>query len=215
MLRFSLFGFPVSIHWMFWLTAALISGQLDRLSAPDALHLLGIWMAVVFLSVLWHELGHGLVQRRFGARPEIALVAFGGMAIAHGGRFTRRQAFLVAAAGPAFGLALGALAWSLYLVNPPVTPLQANFYRMILFVNIAWSLINLLPILPLDGGHMLQAALGPKRLKVTAAIGIAISALTAVLAFTLLGSLLMSFFFAFFAYQNVQVYRRQIPHPTL
>ena len=89
MFRFTLLGFPVSIHWMFWLTAALLSGQIDNLSKPGALWQMGIWMAVVFLSVLWHELGHVIFQRKFGARPEIMLVAFGGLAVPHGGQFNR------------------------------------------------------------------------------------------------------------------------------
>ena len=106
MFRFTLLGFPVSIHWMFWLTAALLSGQIDNLSKPGALWQMGIWMAVVFLSVLWHELGHVIFQRKFGARPEIMLVAFGGLAVPHGGQFNRGQSFVIAAAGPAFGLLL-------------------------------------------------------------------------------------------------------------
>jgi hypothetical protein len=56
MLRFTLFGFPVLIHWMFWLNAALMGGALSA-SSPEQLRGLLGWMAAVFLSILIHELG--------------------------------------------------------------------------------------------------------------------------------------------------------------
>jgi len=208
MLRFTILGFPVSIHWMFWLTMALLSGQLDRLEQPGAIWMLAIWVAVVFLSVLWHELGHVLFQRKFGARPEIMLVAFGGLAIPHGARFTRWQSFVVAAAGPIFGLLLWGASLVFFHFRPAVTEMQRDLASMIVFVNLFYSLLNLLPVLPLDGGHMLQAALGPRRLRVTAAIGMGVSIVVAVVAFRFLGSFFMAFFFAWFAWQNYQVFKQ-------
>ena len=208
MLRFTVLGFPVSIHWMFWLTAALLSGQIDDLSRPGALWAMGIWIAVVFLSVLWHELGHVIFQRKFGARPEIVLVAFGGLAIPHGARFTRWQSFIVAAAGPVFGLLLWTASEVFFHFRPAESPMERQLAGMILFVNLFWSLVNLLPVLPLDGGHMLQAALGPRRLRITTAIGMVVAGLVAVAAFRFLGSFFMAFFFAWFAWQNYQVFKQ-------
>lgn len=208
MLRFTILGFPVSIHWMFWLTAALLSGQIDNLSKPGALWMMGIWIAVVFLSVLWHELGHVIFQRKFGARPEIMLVAFGGLAIPHGARFTRKQSFIVAAAGPVFGLLLWGASEVFFHFRPAETGLQKQLAGMILFVNLVWSLVNMLPVLPLDGGHMLQAALGPRRLRIAAGIGMVTAVGVAIAAFTMLGSIFMAFFFAWFAWQNFQVFKQ-------
>ena len=208
MFRFTLLGFPVSIHWMFWLTAALLSGQIDNLSKPGALWQMGIWMAVVFLSVLWHELGHVIFQRKFGARPEIMLVAFGGLAVPHGGQFNRGQSFIIAAAGPAFGLLLWGASEIFFHFSPPQTDLQASLSGMLWVVNLFWSLVNLLPILPLDGGHMMQAALGPKRVKVVAAIGMVTAGAVAVAAMTLLHAFFMAFFFGWFAWQNFQIFQR-------
>jgi tetratricopeptide (TPR) repeat protein len=37
-------------------------------------------------------------------------------------------------------------------------------------VNIAWGIFNLIPVLPLDGGHVLEHALGPRRIRLTAGI---------------------------------------------
>ncbi len=208
MIRFTVLGFPVSIHWMFWLTIALISGRLDSLGQPGVLWELAIWVAVVFLSVLWHELGHVIFQRKFGARPEIVLVAFGGLAIPHGARFTRWQSFIVAAAGPCFGLTLWAASRVFFHFVPPATEMQRELAWMITFVNLIWSIVNLLPVLPLDGGHMLQAALGPRQLRVTAGIGMVCAGLVAVAAFTQIGSILMAAFFGWFAWQNYQIFQQ-------
>jgi stage IV sporulation protein FB len=102
-IRFNLLGFPVSIEPFFWLVVALLGGAL-RANSPQAVLLLLVWMLVVLVSILVHELGHALAGRRYGATPEIRLHGFGGMAVMHGGRFNRPQSILVSAAGPAFGL---------------------------------------------------------------------------------------------------------------
>ena len=70
-MRFTLAGFPVQIHWSFFLVAALLGFSRD-------LYVLLVWMGVVFVSVLLHEMGHALVGRRFGMHPEIFLYAMGG-----------------------------------------------------------------------------------------------------------------------------------------
>jgi Zn-dependent protease len=39
-----------------------------------------MWIAVVFVSILVHEMGHAIAIRYFGWRPRITLYAFGGLA---------------------------------------------------------------------------------------------------------------------------------------
>jgi thioredoxin-like negative regulator of GroEL len=41
---------------------------------------------------------------------------------------------------------------------------------MLMFVNFYWGIINLAPVLPFDGGHVLEHALGPGRARTTALI---------------------------------------------
>ena len=52
-LRFSIAGIPVSVHPVFWLIALLFGSSGDPLLIP-------IWILVVFVSILVHELGHAL-----------------------------------------------------------------------------------------------------------------------------------------------------------
>lgn len=210
MLRFNFLGFPVTIQWTFWLVTALLGGAATKLSRPGGLQEVALWVVIVFASILWHELGHVLFMKKYGAQPEILLYGGGGLAIPHGARFTRRQAFIVAAAGPTFGLLLWALShrWFYYFPPAPGHRLAHLMESYLWQVNLFWTLINLLPVLPLDGGRMLQALLGPHRLRAVAVIGMIVATLTAVAGFLLLGSLLIAIFFALFAWQNFQTYQQ-------
>ena len=157
MLRFKLFGISVSVDPWFWLVSAVfISTQVHGLAG---IGMLVLWVLALFLAILWHELGHALMQKKFGASlVEIHLQAMGGQTT--GNRtFTRRQSILTALAGPAIGLLL----WGLlrYLLIPSLRTENA----MILFftdslagISFYWSLISLAPVLPLDGGRVLEAA---------------------------------------------------------
>jgi len=159
MLRFTLFGFSVFIHWGFWLNTALMGGALGADSPAAMRHLLA-WMVAVFLSILIHELGHALTMRNFGdRRVGIILYAFGGLAQGEGLR-TRREDFMVSAAGPALQMLVGlAVGWASVLW-PVSSPVFASLLDAFISVSILWALLNLLPIIPLDGGRLCLAVLG-------------------------------------------------------
>ena len=76
-LHFRLFGFPVRVHPFFWVVSLLLGmGGRDRPIRSNVL----IWVAVVFVSILVHELGHAFMQRYYGGHPWITLYGFGGLA---------------------------------------------------------------------------------------------------------------------------------------
>ena len=108
MVRFRLFGIPITVLPWFWITLALIGA--GSLSSADDLFRLLLFILAGFFSVLVHELGHGLTIKKFGAPTEIVLQAFGGFATYPRDRFNRKQDFLVTAAGPAIQLVLGGIA---------------------------------------------------------------------------------------------------------
>ena len=92
-LRFRLFGFPIAIHWSFWVIPILFGagGGGDPVEQTRSLLILVI---VFFISILGHELGHALAYRRYGGRPSIFIYAMGGMASVHG-YYTRKQKIVI------------------------------------------------------------------------------------------------------------------------
>ncbi len=206
MVRFTLFGIPVQVQPFFWITLALIGGALDARS-PDAILQLGLFLIAGFISILIHELGHALSAKWFGAYSEITLQAFGGYAAYSGVRLNRPQNFLVTAAGPAFQIALGAALLVAYQFMPELNPNADYFVRELMIISFFWAILNLLPVLPLDGGQMLNAILGPKRIRITLWITIIVAAGTGLLLLHFTNNPLFAIFLAIFAWQAFQALR--------
>jgi len=149
----SVFGFPLRIDPFFFVTAWLIGGR------QEPLWML-VWVMVVLIGVLAHELGHAFAGRRLGLDPWIRLMAFGGMTGWRRPRpLTAGQQILLSAAGPAVGISIGGLvlvgtATGMFAGASPAILKVLNF---VLWVNLGWGILNLLPILPLDGGHILAS----------------------------------------------------------
>jgi stage IV sporulation protein FB len=101
--HFRVFGFPVRIHPYFWIGTVLL-GINGKSETPPAELL--TWVAVVFVSILVHELGHAIVQRHFGGHPWITLHAFGGLASCDDCDRQPRSQILISLAGPAAGFLL-------------------------------------------------------------------------------------------------------------
>ena len=119
-----------------------------------------LWVAVVTVSILVHELGHALVARKYRLGPQILLHGLGGLCMHDRAERDLHDVFIISA-GPGAGLILGALTWVFSLIahdwlvaGDYVWALEA--IRASLFINIGWSLVNLLPIWPLDGGQLFR-----------------------------------------------------------
>jgi stage IV sporulation protein FB len=162
-LRFRFLGFPIRVHPFFWLGSVLLGSSV--LQVLGAEYLL-VWVVVVFVSILVHELGHAIAFRRFGADAEVVLYAFGGLAIPTNTVSGRWRRIGIALAGPVAGFVLAGLVfasnkiapWA--VVVPRDQPWPRNFspvdylYESLMFVNVAWGCLNLLPVYPLDGGQV-------------------------------------------------------------
>jgi Zn-dependent protease len=124
------------------------------------------WVGVVLVSVLFHELGHALVARRYGYRPWIELYGMGGLTHLEPGEEMARPSWTsdlaIAVAGPLFGLALGGAVWFASRSIPALGHGETTheIVRDLLWANVGWSVLNLLPILPYDGGLAARAVLG-------------------------------------------------------
>jgi membrane-associated protease RseP (regulator of RpoE activity) len=77
------------------------------------------------------------------------------------------------------------------------------FANHLLWINIYWGLVNLLPVLPLDGGHIAQAMLSkyPDGEKKALQLSIVTGVLVALAGFVS-GSMWVAYMFGFFAYQS-------------
>lgn len=205
MIHFSLFGIPVSIQPFFWITLALIGGAF-RADSPQAFLELGLFVLAGFISVLVHELGHALTIKSYKVPTSITLQAFGGYATYPARSLDRVQSFLVTAAGPATQLVL-ALVAHIILHRIPYNEGIFHFLTSLKWISIIWAVLNLLPVLPLDGGQLVNALLGPSRISITLWITILTAVTTGVAMFLLTKSILFPIFMGFFAYQAVQALR--------
>jgi Zn-dependent protease len=190
---FRVFGIPTNVQMGFWFMCALLG--MDLMRGPYKFLIL-VWAVVVFLSILFHELGHALAMIRYGLEPEIELHMMGGLARAQGMQnLTRRQRIFISFAGPLAGFVFGTLVFVMALIMPAVDVTLAlgaglpDFFvtttvpgdggvalqgavKMLLWVNFGWGIINLVPVMPLDGGHILEDLLGPRRAKAAATISL-------------------------------------------
>lgn len=117
-----------------------------------------IWDLAILLSLLVHEFGHVFAVKWFlKGRSVVVLWFLGGLCI-HGPTSHRGKRIGIALMGPAFQLALLP---PLLLAERQVgeTGALAYFVDSMLWLNLFWPLVNLAPILPLDGGQATRAAL--------------------------------------------------------
>lgn len=161
MLRFRLGSISVvvhPVHFLFALVLGMSGFTQIPAGVPQAAGLV-IWVALVFISVLFHELGHALAFRAFGYTSTIQLVALGGVTAAHTDRpLSWGKDVVVTIAGPLFGASLGLLC---YLLAPWATTPSAEYALVTgMLINFFWALFNLLPIFPMDGGRVSRAILG-------------------------------------------------------
>ena len=153
LLSFRLFGFPVSIHASFVLIV-LVLGYSGETGVSGAV----LWLGVVTVSVIAHELGHAFVARSAGGEPRIDLYMLAGLTTWHPGRSGRLRRVAVSVAGPAAGVVFGLGILLLYgVLDPPSGTLLHDGLVSAVFVNLGWGLLNLLPMLPLDGGQVVLA----------------------------------------------------------
>ncbi len=196
-LRFRLGRIPVVIEPWFWVMA-LVMGS--NLRGPDIL----LWVGVVFVSILVHELGHAVASRAFGAKAWIRLHSFGGLTYPDR-RLTRGQEVLMTLAGPFAGFALAGLVYLTQWQFPWVmlSPRGGLLLSLAFTVNLWWGLINLLPVPPLDGGHVALSLAGPRRERAVRIAAVAVSGL--IVAWSLMqGSIYRALLFGMLGYQNLQ-----------
>ncbi len=194
--HFQLFGFAIRVSPFFWVAGAVLGWSwavswnnmfensptyVD--SNPGQGALLLIWIAVMFGSILLHELGHAIAIRRYGRDARIVLYHFGGLAIEDSassfssfkGSRSPHEQIVISAAGPGIELLLAAAivlvcksqgyvcSTSIGFIDDAFQLREGRLFESaallagidaLLFVNVFWALMNLLPVYPLDGGQI-------------------------------------------------------------
>lgn len=212
MLRFAL-GFPVTVFPFFWISCILLSGAFNAQTKEDWIFVV-LNTVAIFISIMVHEFGHAIAARIFGERPEIALHAMGGVTVYHAA-FNRWRRIIVTAAGPLAGLAL--YFFSTYLAHFPQISSAVVFATLVdsmIFINLVWTIFNLLPILPLDGGQILRDILGPRGFRATCIIGGIVGILVS--AYMLLHmQIFVAIYCAYLTYLNLSNKMDNTPHPEV
>jgi len=157
--QFRIAGIPVRVEPTFLVVIAILGYASQPLDRPFQWSILVSWMVVAFISILLHELGHAVVFRRYGIRPSISIQGFGGLTTGSG-ELTPGQHVLVSLAGPLSALVLIGLPAAMIWQSGSVTSdMGKEVLYQVLWINIGWSVLNLLPILPLDGGNVAMSLL--------------------------------------------------------
>jgi Zn-dependent protease/CBS domain-containing protein len=161
-------GVAVSARWSVLFILGLLADILATSALPaarpgeatGAYWIAGLLTATVFLvTVLAHEFAHAVTARHYGMGVKgITLWALGGFTELDGESPTPRAEALVAVAGPATSIGLGAvsgvLAWwagGSGLLGAALSWLAA--------ISVLLGVFNLLPGAPLDGGRLMRALL--------------------------------------------------------
>jgi stage IV sporulation protein FB len=153
---FRLFGVDVRINPWFWLMSALLGWSTMRSGLPFLL----MWIVCVLVSILIHEFGHVVMGRLFGTDGYIVLYSFGGLAVGSNQVPSWWKRILVSFAGPLAGfLFLGLILVVAYCVTHffgevVLNPIAESAFWYLVFINLGWGILNLLPIWPLDGGQI-------------------------------------------------------------
>ena len=164
----------------------LVVGMGMQKTGWDLLKYIGIWVLCTLVSVMVHELGHAVTGRVFGLPGNITLAGMGGQAVGNFETLSVWQRVLVILAGPGAGfLFLAAIivvnrhAWNDHVATPldlpslripwewdlleqikyhhlKIEPPYNQIMKFLCWMNLFWNIINLIPIMPLDGGMLMR-----------------------------------------------------------
>lgn len=195
---------PLIIHPWFWIFAAFIGWILGQ-SLVGML----IWVGIIVVSVIIHEYGHALTAVAFKQKARIQLVAMGGLTSFEGPTLKFWQQFLITFNGPLFGFFLFLAATA--LLKLPLPMMALKILKMTQVANLFWTIVNLLPVMPLDGGQLLrillEAKFGVKGFKAALLVG-ALFATVFALYFFMIQAYLVGAFFFLFAFQQFEMWRQ-------
>jgi Zn-dependent protease/predicted transcriptional regulator len=168
---FKLFGFEVKLDLSWLILGVLITWTLAKGLFPHfqaGLSITTYWImgaagAVGLLfSIVFHELWHSLIARRFGIPMKgITLFVFGGVAEMTEEPPSPKAEFFMAVAGPLASIVLGFLFFGVVFLGETAgwgKPFL-GVIDYLAWINLILAGFNLIPAFPLDGGRVLRSVL--------------------------------------------------------
>ncbi len=227
MIRFRLFGVSVNIHPSLWFTLAVVG--LMTISGVSLLPGVVLFTVAGFLCLFVHEMGHALFSRALGGgQPEIFMAWLGGDCCNSRAVLTRWRGVAMTAAGPAASLLLALLSillLSLYvrgfdsgicltlnfLIGRIPSEYAAlfptyglSFFKYLIQISVWWSLLNLLPIFPLDGGQMMHGLMSSPHTMHMVSVTVAAMSMAAFIAMGAWFLVLLMGFLCYFNFRCLQ-----------
>ncbi len=166
----SLGGITIKMHWTFLILLAwVIAANSVQGLTWDKILWSFIFIVLVFLSVLLHELGHLWAAKRFNIlTKEITLLPIGGISYYENFPKSPKEELLISLVGPVINLGIAGMLLPFIQSHAPIWEVTRHFdiiheddflYKLHL-VNLGLFAVNLLPAFPLDGGRILRSILG-------------------------------------------------------
>ena len=173
----SIAGIPIKIHWSLFLLPIFIIGMgVISGSGSEMILLVLAFISVTFICVILHEYGHALTAKKYGIHTKDIIISIAG-GIARLKRIPNEalKEFQIAFAGPLVNLVIFFLLFiPLFLTGEISHPFDSAFYQisdridyfqlkdfvpLIMYINAALFLFNLIPAFPMDGGRMFRSLL--------------------------------------------------------
>lgn len=134
----------------------------------------GVQLTLILLAVIvFHEAGHWAAMRAYGYRnPHITLLPLlGGVTIGHETDPSAAKRAWVSLAGPIPGVILGwAILITIAITGRIAQEGSSDWLFMTAIILLAVNYLNVLPIPPLDGSHVLRALIPPKWVSIHALV---------------------------------------------
>lgn len=140
MIRLQLKGILVEVHWSAFLMLVLLTVIGD-----------GFFGVCLFFFAILHEVAHGLASTAFHYQPSaVSIGLFGGVLQLIDREMKPIHGICIHSAGPLCNLTIALIGFLLYkrAGEPFIWDIMAS--------NLILALFNLMPVLPLDGGKILE-----------------------------------------------------------
>ncbi len=222
---FRVFGIRLEMHITFVLILAYAAWMGSGYDGARGAAWSVLLVALLFVCVVLHELGHSLTARLYGIPTHrILLLPIGGMAqLAEMPREPWRE-FFITAAGPAVNVAIvlliGVPLWAAGLVPTTEQEILSVFRDYtplalaltLLVYNVIMAVFNLIPVFPMDGGRIFRSLLAMRlsylhATRVAAWVAKPLAAAGAIYALIGPGHILLALLFAFIYIAGDMEYR--------